>query len=347
MKKPDIIYLIRYHAENNDIGFRNAAYNIANAFDATGDGQLAGYISALLSNTNTFLPQCTEAKSAYFEKLESSNEMLLLSQDIMQDIYGVMNAIEHHIGINKFLFQGPPGTGKTEAAKQLSKILGREIFAVNFTSIIDSKLGQTQKNMVSLFKEIDGLYHPDKALILFDEIDAIALDRTNQNDIREMGRTTSEFLKLLDKVNEDIVIVATTNLYEYFDKAIIRRFDSVIDFSRYSDNDLMEIAEHILDTYLRKLRLSTRDVRLFRKILRLAENLPMPGDMKNLIKTSVAFSNVNDPHDYLRRLYTNVCKKSPDDLSLLKKQGFTVREIEKMTNTSKSSVSRALNKAGE
>lgn len=344
MKKRDIIDLIRYHAENNDIGFRNAAYKIANEFDAAGDGQLAGYISSLLSNNSTFIPQNMESKSVFFEKIEYNNEILLLPDDILQDLYGVMNAVEHHIGINKFLFQGAPGTGKTEAVKQLSKILNRDVYMVNFTSIIDSKLGQTQKNMVSLFTEINNFYHPGKVMILFDEIDAIALDRTNDNDIREMGRTTSEFLKLLDRINEDIVIVATTNLYKYLDKAIIRRFDSVIDFDRYSRKDLMDIAERMLDSYLHKLKLANRDIRLFRKILNLAEALPMPGDIKNIIKTSLAFSDINNPNDYLVRLYTKIYGEKPDDIALLKKQGFTVREIEKLTNTSKSSVSRLLNK---
>ena len=46
---------------------------------------------------------------------------------------------------------------------------------------------------------------PEKVIVLFDEIDAISLDRTNQNDLREMGRATSTMLKCLDKMNENIV----------------------------------------------------------------------------------------------------------------------------------------------
>ena len=45
------------------------------------------------------------------------------------------------------------------------------------------------------FKEINKLAHPENAIILFDEIDAIALDRLNNNDLREMGRATSTLLK--------------------------------------------------------------------------------------------------------------------------------------------------------
>lgn len=123
MKKRNILSLIRYHAEKNEAGFRNEAYEIAKDFDEAGDYQLAEYIMSLLSNVNTFVPQMDDMKSAYFEKLEPKEGMLLLPDAITQDIIGIVNAIEHRVGINKFLFQGAPGTGKTEAVKQLARIL--------------------------------------------------------------------------------------------------------------------------------------------------------------------------------------------------------------------------------
>ena len=346
MKKKNVINLVKYYAEKNDAGFRNEAYEIARDFDSAGDYQLAEYIMSLLANVNTFVPQMIENKSDYFEKIEANEDMLLLPDEVTQDLIGIVNAIERRIGINKFLFQGAPGTGKTEAVKQLARILNREIYMVNFASVVDSKLGQTQKNLAELFDEINGFVQPDKVIVLFDEIDAIALDRTNANDHREMGRATSSLLKYFDRVNENIVIIATTNLYSLFDKALVRRFDSVIDFNRYSNDDLMEIAEKILDRYLDKLKLANRDIRLFRKIIGLAVELPLPGELKNIIKTSVAFSDVDDGTDYFRRLYYAVCGEKPEDIKKLQEQGFTVREIEVLTKKSKSSVSREL-KGGE
>lgn len=280
MKKKNIISLIRYHAEKNEAGFRNEAYEIAKDFDEAGDYQLAEYIMSLLSNVNTFVPQMDDMKSAYFEKLEPKEGMLLLPDVITQDIIGIVNAIEHRVGINKFLFQGAPGTGKTEAVKQLARILGREIYMVDFSALVDSKLGQTQKNLTELFKEINQFMQPEKIVVLFDEIDAIALDRTNPNDLREMGRATSTLLKCFERLNENVVLVATTNLYEHFDKALIRRFDSVIDFNRYEREDLLSIAEKMLDEYLQKFKLASRDVRLFRKIINLFDPIPYPGDLK-------------------------------------------------------------------
>lgn len=278
VKKKNVISLIKYYVEKNDVGFRNEAYEIAKDFDTSGDYQLAEYIMSLLSNVNTFVPQMSEAESPFFEKVESKEYMLILPDEITNDLLGVVKAIEHNIGINKFLFQGKPGTGKTEAVKQLARILGREIYMVDFASIIDSKLGQTQKNISQLFKSINRFVQPEKVIILFDEIDALALDRTNQNDLREMDRATSALLKGLDMLNDSIVLIVTTNLYEHFDKALTRRFDSVIDFNRYSNEDLIAIAEKMLDRYLKQLKLANRDIRFFRKIMSLMKAVPYQGD---------------------------------------------------------------------
>lgn len=345
MKKKNIIQLIKYYTEKNDAGFRNEAYEIAKEFDLSGDYQLAEYIMSLLSNVNTFVPQSSENTSPFFERIDINNELFLLPEKITNDLLGLVNAIDRNIGINKFLFQGNPGTGKTEAVKQLARILNREIYMVNFSSVIDSKLGQTQKNLSLLFKEINSFVQPNKVIVLFDEIDAFAMDRTNQNDLREMGRVTSSLLKEFDRMNENIVLIATTNLYQHFDKALTRRFDSVIDFNRYSQEDLITIAEKLLNQYLDKLKLAKRDIRLFRKIIKLMPQLPYPGELKNLIKTSVAFSNTNDEMDYLRRLYYTVCNEKPDDLKKLQMQNFTIREMEILVGRSKSSVARDL-KAG-
>lgn len=342
MKKKNIINLIKFHSEENDLGFRSEAYEIAREFDAAGDHQLAEYIMALMSNTNTVIPQMNETPSGFFEKISIGNEPLPLPESIQQDIIGAVNAISRNLGVNKFLFQGSPGTGKTETVKQITRILGRELYMVDFTAVVDSKLGQTQKNIVALFHEINSFVQPEKVVVLFDEIDSIALDRTNSNDLREMGRATSTILKELDRIDPRIVLIATTNLFTHFDKALVRRFDSVIDFNRYNTEDLLEISEVILNSFLNRYKQAGRNVRLFRKIMALLNPLPYPGDLKNLIRTAIAFSNPNDEFDYLRRLYYAVVDGKEMDLKDLQKQGFTIRETELLTSISKSQIAREL-----
>lgn len=343
MKKKNILNLIKYYAENNDAGFRNEAYEIAKYFDKIGNYQLSEYIMALLSNANTFAPQLSENDLCHFRKIEPSCASLPLPEEIKDDVVGIVNAVGHNAGINKFLFAGAPGTGKTETAKQIARILERELFIVDFDSIIDSKLGQTSKNIASLFKEINEFTQPQKVIILFDEIDALAIDRINSNDLREMGRATSSVLKGMDELNDNIVLIATTNLLESFDRALLRRFDSIIDFNRYTRDDLIEISESILNELLKKFKFAGKNIRLLKKIIGTMENIPYPGELKNLIKTSIAFSDPNNEFDYLKRLLNTIDKnKELNSLKVLQDNGFTVREIEILTGVSKSQVSREL-----
>ncbi|MHB9303699.1 AAA family ATPase, partial [Fusobacterium polymorphum] len=76
MKKGNVINLIKYYSENNDLAFRNEAYEIAKDFDKTGDYQLAEYIMGLLSDVNTFIPQIDEKKLVFLKKLEINDEPL-------------------------------------------------------------------------------------------------------------------------------------------------------------------------------------------------------------------------------------------------------------------------------
>jgi len=85
-------------------------------------------------------------------------------------------------------------------------------------------------------------------------------------------------------------------------------------------------------------------MRLFRKILSCMSQIPYPGELKNLIKTSLAFSDPNNEYDYLKRLYNAINKPRIAETNLkdMQNNGFTVREIEILTGVSKSQVSREL-----
>ncbi|AZR97989.1 AAA family ATPase [Streptococcus suis] len=344
MKKKQVINLIRYFTEGNTSGFRTEAYEIAKAFDKTGDHQLAEYIIAMLSENNTFIPQVSEEKFESLRKIQLTNfNPLPLPEAISSDVIGVVNAVRRNIGVDKFLFEGAPGTGKTETVKQIARLLQRELYVVDFETIIDSKLGQTAKNIANLFKEINSFTHPEQTLILFDEIDAIALNRLDNNDLREMGRATTAILKGMDTLRDGIVLIATTNLFSAFDKALIRRFDAVINFNRYSQEDLLMIAESMMSTILNDSKHSGKNVRLFKKIVALCSPIPYPGELKNTLKSAVAFSSLTDKFDYLRRLFS-IFYKPVDNTTLkeLKELGFTVREIEILTGISKSQTAREL-----
>ena len=158
-----------------------------------------------------------------------------------------------------------------------------------------------------------------------------------------MGRVTSTFLKGMDSLNDNIVVIATTNLFKSFDKALIRRFDSVISFDRYTREDLIEIADSMLTATIKKSANLRQDMRLFNKVLKNLSEIPLPGDLKQIIKTAVAFSDSSNEYDYLRKLYLAL-NDNPKaiDIQKLNDEGYTTREIEILTRIPKSSVSRKL-----
>ena len=98
-----------------------------------------------------------------------------------------------------------------------------------------------------------------------------------------------------------------------------------------------------MNDYAGQFSFISKNIRLFRKVLSLAERLPYPGEMENLIRSSIAFSKPNDEFDYLRRLYVALVSdgaKNIQDVRALYGQGFTLREVEILTGISRSTIAR-------
>lgn len=342
MKKQNLINLVKYHSEKNEEAFVSEVAEIAKELERIGDITTAQYLMELVSSTNYYVPQSSYKNLHFLQKVEYSTKPLLLPDIIEEDVIGITRAINSKAGLSKFLFYGAPGSGKTESAYQIARLLNRDILSVSFEQLIDSRLGETAKNVGLLFDEINHLPY-SKTLVLLDEVDSLVLDRVNKNDLREMGRVTSTFLKGMDMLNENIALIATTNLFKNLDKALIRRFDSVVSFDRYAKEDLIEIADSMLTTTIKKSANLRQDIRLFNKILNNLEAIPFPGDLKRIIKTAVAFSDNSSGYDYLRKLYLAL-NDNPKTINIqkLNDEGYTTREIEILTRIPKSSVSRKL-----
>ena len=87
-------------------------------------------------------------------------------------------------------------------------------------------MGETAQKLRMVFDAIK----TTRGVYLFDEIDALASSRGNENDIGEARRVLNSFLQFLDEDTGPSIIIATTNLPELLDRAVLRRFDLVLSY---------------------------------------------------------------------------------------------------------------------
>lgn len=126
----------------------------------------------------------------------------------------------------RLLFAGPPGTGKTLSAAALAGELRFPLFTVLLHGLITKFMGETAQKLRMIFDAI----RTTRGVYLFDEIDALAAARGTENDIGEARRVLNSFLQFLDEDTGPSIIVATTNLPEILDRAVLRRFDLVLPY---------------------------------------------------------------------------------------------------------------------
>lgn len=124
------------------------------------------------------------------------------------------------------LFAGPPGTGKTLLANALANELGKVLYRVDLSRIVDKYIGETEKNLGKVFDEAAKA----QAIILFDEADALFAKRTevkSSND-RHANQEINFLLQKLESYNG--ITILTTNLSKSIDDAFRRRMRFIVDF---------------------------------------------------------------------------------------------------------------------
>lgn len=121
---------------------------------------------------------------------------------------------------------GPPGVGKTLSARWIASALGKPLWVLDLTAVMSSLLGKTGNNLRA------ALDHAKQhaAVLLLDEIDAIAKRRSDESDIGELKRLVTVMLQEVDQWPDTGLLLAATNHPELVDPALWRRFDLVLKF---------------------------------------------------------------------------------------------------------------------
>jgi hypothetical protein len=133
------------------------------------------------------------------------------------------------------LFSGGPGTGKTMVAGVLARDLGVELYRVDVSRITSKWIGETEKNLGSLFDAAED----GQVMLLFDEADSLFAKRTEVRTSvdRYANMEVNYLLQRLDSF-EGLAIL-TSNFGTAIDPAFKRRLSFRVTFP-FPDEEMRE-----------------------------------------------------------------------------------------------------------
>ncbi|MEO1267931.1 MAG: ATP-binding protein, partial [Myxococcota bacterium] len=140
------------------------------------------------------------------------------------------------------LLSGPPGTGKTFLAGALANELGKVLYKVDLSRVVDKYIGETEKNLGRIFDEASKA----QAVLLFDEADSLFAKRTqvkSSND-RYANLEVNYLLQRLESYNG--VSLLTTNFEKGIDEAFQRRIRFTINFPMPERAERARLWKHLI-----------------------------------------------------------------------------------------------------
>lgn len=138
----------------------------------------------------------------------------------------------------RLLLVGPPGSGKTMTAEALAGDLKLPLLVVRLENLITRFMGETASKLRLIFDEVLSR----RAVYLFDEFDAVGSARTATNDVAEMRRVLNSFLQFMEEPSAtDSLIIGATNHPEILDRALLRRFDVVLQLELPDDEQIKQV----------------------------------------------------------------------------------------------------------
>ncbi len=219
---------------------------------------------------------------------------VVMPEMIEKNVDDFINVIKHRNKIKEMglvaqstlLLYGAPGVGKTTIAKYISWKTGLPLVTARLDAVISSLLGNTSKNIRKIFE-----YADSKPCILFlDEFDAIAKARDDQHEMGELKRVINSLLQNIDVYTQNNVMIAATNHPELLDKAIWRRFNTVIEVGQPNIEGITKLMELYLGKFGNEL---IADKKKYERVIQQFSK-KSPSDIRNLINNAITKSVIND-----------------------------------------------------
>lgn len=178
---------------------------------------------------------------------------LILSQELKIRLERVFEEYNHQDKLRshglenrrKILLAGNPGTGKTMTAGVIAHTLHLPFYAIQVDKLITKFMGETSTKLRQIFEVIKN----NKGVFLFDEFDAIGMDRGVENDVGEMKRVLNSFLQFIEQDESNSIIVAATNNLQSLDQALFRRFDDTLLYRLPSAEEAVKLIDNRLGLY--------------------------------------------------------------------------------------------------
>ena len=139
---------------------------------------------------------------------------------------------------NTTLLFGPPGVGKTQFGRYLAYMLNLPFVYVDLCRVVGSQMGETGRNLQQIFKFVA----TTPCLFMLDELDSIGANRgtiSTGGSGDEMTRTTIALMQCMDRLPQNVVLVAATNRPDMLDAALRRRFFIKHEFKHFVPDELL------------------------------------------------------------------------------------------------------------
>ncbi len=197
------------------------------------------FISKKEDKTTKHISQDNSAKEPIKQKEQLNEDFIYGHTHVKSEINRLIKIVENRdylaslfdpkILYKNYLLVGPPGTGKTTLIDSIAARCGIPVIKVPGVKLCSEFFSKSAANIQELYLSAKRMKEKENhagVIILLDEFDQIAPSRKRDNLSHENNAMVSTLNDNLDgsSTSEGIITIATTNVEEMIDQAILTRF---------------------------------------------------------------------------------------------------------------------------